>query len=282
MVHQTRSSPPAIQVPVNPAQPQGPIRSDRFKRACDLALGSGLLIVTLPVILALWALVRATSAGPGFYSQVRVGAGGRNFRILKIRTMTNNCETGSGVKWATKGDARVTTVGRVLRKMHLDELPQLWNVLRGDMSLVGPRPERPEFVVPLSAEIEGYSERHRARPGVTGLAQIQLPADTDVESVRRKLAYDRYYVENASFWLDLRIMLGTGVYLLGFSYATTRRLMRLPKPVMSAVRPDDTRERVALGCGKTALNHEVIRPHGEPTPPRVPESQANAQEGAAR
>jgi lipopolysaccharide/colanic/teichoic acid biosynthesis glycosyltransferase len=154
-----------VPVPTNSHQPQGPIRPDRFKRACDLTLGLGLLIVTLPLIFAIWAFVRATSSGPGFYSQVRVGRGGRTYRIYKIRTMTHNCEAGSGAKWATKGDSRVTPVGRVLRKLHLDEMPQLWNVIRGDMSLVGPRPERPEFVVPLSAEVEGYLERLCVRPG---------------------------------------------------------------------------------------------------------------------
>jgi len=264
-----------VPVPTNSHQPQGPIRPDRFKRACDLTLGLGLLIVTLPLIFAIWAFVRATSSGPGFYSQVRVGRGGRTYRIYKIRTMTHNCEAGSGAKWATKGDSRVTPVGRVLRKLHLDEMPQLWNVIRGDMSLVGPRPERPEFVVPLSAEVEGYLERLCVRPGVTGLAQIQLPADTDVESVRKKLVFDRYYVENANLWLDLRIMLGTVAYLLGFSYVTVRRLMRLPKPA-PAPRPDDTRSRVVLGTLKVVLSPESQAPQAD-TLTRETKSQTASQ-----
>ena len=201
------------------------------KHACDFIVGLALLIPALPVIAVVWAVVRLTSSGPGFYSQVRIGQGGRPYRIFKIRTMTHNCEARSGAKWATKGDSRITPVGRVLRKLHLDELPQLWNVLRGEMSLVGPRPERPEFVAPLSREVEAYGERHRVRPGVTGLAQIQLPPDTDVGSVRTKIVLDRHYVENASLWLDLRIMLGTGVYLAGFSYARVRRLLWLPNPL---------------------------------------------------
>jgi lipopolysaccharide/colanic/teichoic acid biosynthesis glycosyltransferase len=247
MVVQHRPTPATV--PHNAAQIQGPIRADRFKRACDLLFGVVLLFAVAPVVLATWAVVKATSAGPGFYSQVRVGRGGRPYRIFKIRTMTHNCEAGSGAKWATKGDARITPVGRVLRKLHLDELPQVWNVLRGDMSLVGPRPERPEFVVPLSAEIEGYPERLRVRPGVTGLAQIQLPPDTDIESVRKKLVLDRHYVEHVGLWLDLRIMLGTVVYLVGFSYAQVRRLLGLPNPLVKTAPAGEVRVREALTSG---------------------------------
>ncbi len=203
----------------------------RTQRVCDLVLGTAFFAGAVPVIVALWAAVRLTSVGPGFYSQVRVGRNGRPYRIFKIRTMTHDCERKSGAQWATRHDPRVTALGRVLRKLHLDELPQLWNVLRGDMSLVGPRPERPEFVGPLSVAVPGYGDRHRVRPGVTGLAQIQLPADTDVASVRNKLVLDRYYAENRGPWLDARIMLGTAIYLLGFSYATVRRVMRLPNPL---------------------------------------------------
>jgi lipopolysaccharide/colanic/teichoic acid biosynthesis glycosyltransferase len=201
-----------------------------LKRASDLVIGLGLVVAAVPVIAAAWLVVRLTSAGPGFYSQARVGRHGRQYRIYKIRSMYTNCEKASGAAWCAKNDPRVTPVGRVLRKLHIDELPQLWNVLKGDMSLVGPRPERPEFVGPLSEAIPGYAERHAVRPGVTGLAQIQLPPDTDIESVRTKLVLDRCYVERQGFWLDLRIMLGTAVYLTG-SYASVRRFMRLPNPL---------------------------------------------------
>jgi lipopolysaccharide/colanic/teichoic acid biosynthesis glycosyltransferase len=227
--------------------------SDRFKRVCDLSLGVVMFAAAVPVIALLWAAVRLTSAGPGFYSQVRVGRNGRHYRIFKIRTMTHNCEAKTGAQWCARRDSRVTPLGRLLRKLHLDELPQLWNVLRGDMSLVGPRPERPEFVVPLSHAIPGYVDRHRVRPGVTGLAQIQLPADTDIDSVRTKLVLDGSYIENRSLWLDLRIMLGTAIYLFGFSYATVRRLLRLPNPLADdtagrggrpSARVADTRQRV--------------------------------------
>ena len=275
MPAQIRPAPRSVAPPFNP----GSARADRFKRACDIIFGTGLALVTSPLILVTWALVRATSSGPGFYSQVRVGRGNRNYRIYKIRTMTHNCEAGSGVKWSTKGDARVTPVGRVLRKLHLDELPQLWNVLKGDMSLVGPRPERPEFVVPLSAEIEGYPERHQVRPGVTGLAQIQLPADADVESVRTKLVLDRYYVEHASLWLDLRIMFGTLVYLVGFSYAKVRQLMRLPNPLTAA--PTDSRTRSTHGGAKVVLRHQPASTRkNEMAPALVTEGGAPARGGA--
>jgi lipopolysaccharide/colanic/teichoic acid biosynthesis glycosyltransferase len=205
---------------------------DRMKRVFDLIVAAAVSIVALPLIGAAWILVRATSSGPGFYSQVRVGRNGRHYRIYKLRTMYHNCEARSGAAWSTKRDSRVTRVGRILRKLHVDELPQLLNVLRGEMSLVGPRPERPEFVGLLAREIPGYYDRLAVRPGVTGLAQIQLPADEDIEDVRKKIVLDRCYAEQRDLWLDFRIVMGTAVYLLGFSYSTVRRVLILPNPLM--------------------------------------------------
>lgn len=207
------------------------------KRIFDRTAGVILFIVLFPAMAVAWGLVRLTSTGPGIYSQTRVGLGGRNYRIFKLRTMTHNCEANTGgAKWSTKGDSRVTPLGKVLRKLHIDELPQLWNVIRGEMSLVGPRPERPEFVVPLSEQIPGYRDRLLVPPGVTGLAQIQLPADTDLHSVRSKLVLDRAYVQSGGLWLDIRIIAGTGVYLLGMSYPFVRRLFALPNPLAENVR----------------------------------------------
>jgi len=143
--------------------------------------------------------------------------------------MTHNCEAQSGICWSTKGDPRVTPVGRFLRASHIDELPQLWNVLRGDMSLVGPRPERPEFVTTLKKVVQRYGERLSVRPGLTGLAQIQLPPDTDVDSVRRKIAHDLYYLENLSFWLDVRLLTATLFLILGIPYSIRRALLALPE-----------------------------------------------------
>ena len=203
-----------------------------FKRIWDVVLAVTLLILTFPIITLIWIAVKISSSGPGFYSQIRVGLGGRHYQIYKIRTMYHNCELKFGAQWCAKKDSRVTPLGFVLRKLHLDELPQLFNVIRGDMSLVGPRPERPEFVEPLSAVIQGYTERQKVRPGVTGLAQIQLPPDTDIESVRTKLVLDRCYVEQCSFGLDLRLLLGTALYLSGFSSFNLRRITQLPNPLM--------------------------------------------------
>jgi lipopolysaccharide/colanic/teichoic acid biosynthesis glycosyltransferase len=172
-------------------------------------------VLLLPLALLLVAVaavaVKLTSPGPVFYTQTRVGLNGRRYRIIKIRTMHHNCEAVTGIQWAKKKDNRVTLVGRFLRFAHIDELPQLWNVLRGEMSLVGPRPERPEVIQAkgLNEHVPGYAHRLRVKPGVTGLAQVQLPADTDLTSVRHKVVYDLYYVQNQSFLLDLRLLLAT-------------------------------------------------------------------------
>jgi len=203
---------------------------DLLKRSTDLALGLVLLAVAAPAILAGWLAVRLTSRGPGFYSQTRLGRYGRPYRIYKLRSMYHDCEAASGVRWSTRGDNRVTPVGRVLRKLHVDELPQFWNIVLGDMSLVGPRPERPEFVGPLQSQIPGYMGRLKVRPGLTGLAQIQLPPDTGIESVKAKLVRDLHYVGHYSLALDARILFGTAVYLVGFSYAAVRAIAGLPDP----------------------------------------------------
>ena len=142
--------------------------------------------------------------------------------------MTHECERVSGVRWCVPGDPRVTPVGRLLRRLHIDELPQLVNVLRGEMSLVGPRPERPEIVERLEKDLSGYRERLLVRPGITGLAQIQLPPDTDLESVRRKLALDRRYVRRRSAWLDLRILIGTCLHVIRVPSAVIRAVVLLP------------------------------------------------------
>ena len=143
--------------------------------------------------------------------------------------MKHRCEDQSGAQWSDPNhDPRVTRVGWYLRKFHLDELPQLWNVLRGEMSLIGPRPERPEFVKNLERSIPHYGQRLLVRPGMTGLAQVQLPPDTDLASVRRKLAYDLYYIRNLRFRLDLKIYLGTVVYLAGIPVSVMRKVLRVP------------------------------------------------------
>lgn len=200
----------------------------RGKVVTDIVLASLLTIPAIPIILLAALIVRLTSRGPAFYSQTRVGLGGRPFTIWKLRTMTHNCEAHSGARWCVPGDSRVTAVGWFLRKTHLDELPQLLNVLRGDMSLIGPRPERPEFVPQLEAHLSAYRQRLAVRPGVSGLAQVQLPPDTDIDSVRRKLAHDLYYVRHLSLWMDMRLLVCTAFYALSVPYRWVGRLLGLP------------------------------------------------------
>jgi lipopolysaccharide/colanic/teichoic acid biosynthesis glycosyltransferase len=178
-----------------------------------------LLVVCSPLVAALAAAVRLTSRGPAFYAQTRLGLGGRRYRIYKLRTMVHDAEAGTGPVWASlAGDVRVTPLGRVLRATHLDELPQLWNVLRGEMGLIGPRPERPEIAGRVERKVGGYRGRLAVRPGVTGLAQMLLPADDPSDpalgGLRRKLAHDLYYVRNVSAGLDLRIAVATPCYFL--------------------------------------------------------------------
>ena len=219
------------------------------KAAADFLIGALLSAAALPVVAACAAVVKLTSPGPAFYTQTRVGRGGRTFTIYKLRSMVHNCESLTGPRWSLPGDPRVTRFGWFLRVSHLDELPQLVNVLRGEMALVGPRPERPEFLPELERELPAYRQRLAVRPGVTGFAQVQLPADTDVDSVRRKLAYDLFYVERLGPWLDLRLLLATPLYAAGVPFPTLRRLFRLPdRPVveraMQGVVPEPPPARV--------------------------------------
>jgi lipopolysaccharide/colanic/teichoic acid biosynthesis glycosyltransferase len=198
------------------------------KAVAEFAVALVLLVAGAPLILLAGLLVKLTSRGPLFYTQTRLGRHGRPFTIFKIRTMVHDCESLTGPRWAIPGDPRVIRVGQFLRRSHLDELPQLLNVLRGDMSLIGPRPERPEFMPNLERALPNYRGRLAVRPGVTGLAQVQLDPDTDLNSVRRKLAYDLHYVRHVSLWLDLRILVATALKVLGASEHLTRRLRLVP------------------------------------------------------
>jgi lipopolysaccharide/colanic/teichoic acid biosynthesis glycosyltransferase len=200
-----------------------------LKRGLDCVLATTLLVLSAPVMLAAMALVKLTSRGPMTYTQTRVGFAGRPFTIYKIRTMIHNCESLTGPRWAVPDDPRVTPVGVVLRKLHLDELPQLVNVLLGEMSLVGPRPERPEFVTKLEREIPHYPARHAVVPGITGLAQLHLPPDTEVAHVERKLRYDLYYARHFCLQMDLRILLGTALKVLGLPSRVVRAVVPLRK-----------------------------------------------------
>lgn len=181
-----------------------------------------LVLVFFPLAAILIAVcvlvVKLTSPGPAFYTQTRVGRNGRRFTILKLRTMRHGCEKTSGPRWSTPGDDRITTIGA------------LWNVLRGEMSLVGPRPERPELIAAheLNQLVPGYADRLAVKPGLTGLAQLQLPADTDIESVRRKVVYDLFYIRHRGPWFNLRLMLGALLKAGGVGSRTLRWVLILP------------------------------------------------------
>jgi len=177
-------------------------------RAFDVLVSLALVVLTLPLMLLTALVVRLDSAGPVLYRQERVGHGGKPFTLLKFRSMRPDAEA-RGPAWAQAKDPRVTRVGQFIRKTRIDELPQLLNVLRGEMSFVGPRPERPHFVEQLAAVIPHYGERSRVKPGVTGWAQVNYPYGASIEDARMKLSYDLYYVRNRSLLLDILILIAT-------------------------------------------------------------------------
>lgn len=202
-------------------------RDERLIRVLNVVVATLGLIITLPLWLLIAVAVKLTSRGPVFYTQTRVGLdqrqrfparddsrrradiGGKPFTILKFRTMTIDAERGGKAVWAKANDQRVTAIGGFLRSCRLDELPQLLNVIRGDMNLVGPRPERPQLFGELREQIPGYQHRQRVPPGITGHAQVHLQYDSSVEDVRRKVEHDLDYIARRSVWEDLKIMLKT-------------------------------------------------------------------------
>ena len=168
-----------------------------------------MLILAAPVIALTALIVKLESPGPAFFRQRRVGLFGEHFEILKLRSMRQDAEVGGKAVWAQKDDPRVTRVGAFIRKVRIDELPQAWSVLKGDMSFVGPRPERPTFVLDLEARLPFYAERHMVKPGITGWAQVNYPYGASIEDARHKLEYDLYYAKNYTPFLDLIIILQT-------------------------------------------------------------------------
>ncbi|MBI5464317.1 MAG: sugar transferase [Ignavibacteriales bacterium] len=184
------------------------------KRLLDILVAGLLVLMGLPVWIFASLMIKMDSKGPVFYRQERVGKDGVRFKVLKFRSMRTVAERQSGPVWAGKDDPRVTRMGRILRKTHLDEIPQFWNVLVGDMSLVGPRPERPYFVERLSKEIPMYRHRHQVKPGITGWAQIKHKYDESIDDVRAKVRFDLFYIENMSWRLDLIILFNTFYVML--------------------------------------------------------------------
>lgn len=179
------------------------------KRGFDVAVSSVAIIILSPVLLIVSLLVKLTSRGPIVYSQTRVGQDGELFTIYKFRTMRTDAEKETGPVWAKANDNRLTSIGNFLRKSHLDELPQFVNVLKGEMSLIGPRPERPVFVEEFKKSIPHYENRLAVKPGITGLAQVWHRYDETIEDVKKKIKYDLLYIKNVCLWTDIRIALRT-------------------------------------------------------------------------
>ena len=180
-----------------------------LKRLFDMVVSFFVLVIGAPLWFLIGVLVRMTSKGGAIYKQERIGQGGKSFTMLKFRTMGEHAEAETGPVWASENDPRYTALGRWLRKTRIDEIPQFWNVLKGEMSLVGPRPERPFFVDQLAKEIPLYSRRHRVKPGITGWAQVKWKYDSDLKDVQQKVKYDLFYIENMSFRKDLQILFRT-------------------------------------------------------------------------
>jgi sugar transferase (PEP-CTERM system associated) len=189
------------------------IYTTRIKAASDVLLSAAGLVLSSPVLLLSALAIRLESRGPVFFRQKRVGLNNRVFEVVKLRSMRADAER-EGAVWAEKGDPRVTRVGRVIRKLRIDEIPQMWNVLRGEMSFVGPRPERPEFVSLLGRKIPYYSLRHFVKPGITGWAQVNYPYGASEEDALEKLKYDLFYIKHLSPILELKILVKTAKVVL--------------------------------------------------------------------
>jgi len=200
----------------------------RWKRYVDYPIALLLLIAALPIVAVAALLVRWTSPGPVIYKQIRLGLDGKPFTLYKIRSMRADAETAIGAVWTAQNDKRITSIGKILRATHIDELPQLYNVLKGDINLVGPQPERPEFVTELEKRIDGYAYRLYVKPGWIGLAQINQDADVDLNDVRRKLVFDFEYIERCSFWLDMRVLFCAALKAVFLCRPLVLKLLRLP------------------------------------------------------
>jgi lipopolysaccharide/colanic/teichoic acid biosynthesis glycosyltransferase len=221
-------------------------------------LATVFLVICSPIMLLAMLLVFLTSPGPVLFRQSRVGKGGKVFDVLKIRTMHRDAETLCGPVLCKPGDSRITPVGRFLRLLHLDELPQLINVIRGEMCLIGPRPERPEIIIRhrLKETVPGFVERTKVLPGVTGLAQINLPPDQSAECVIPKVKLDLEYIESATASLDLRILLCTAMRMIGIRHGRAVRLFGLDRSVATCKIPRH------LSAGQR-INDDMQREHDD-------------------
>ncbi len=179
------------------------------KRILDIFLSILALIALTPLCIVVAVLIKLTSKGPIFFTQTRVGKDKQLFEILKFRTMRVDAEKETGPVWAQENDPRLIPIGKILRKSHIDEIPQFINVIRGEMSIIGPRPERPNFVDTLKLQVDGYETRLEVKPGITGLAQVKHRYDENIEDVRKKIKYDIMYIKNMCFWTDFQILIRT-------------------------------------------------------------------------
>ncbi len=233
---------------MNAALNSSVIHVRKIKRILDFVTASLGLILGAPIMLITALAIRLDSRGPVLYRQRRSGLDGRHVMVLKFRSMRQDAEVGSGAVWAGAADSRVTRVGRLIRKWRIDEMPQLINVLRGEMSLVGPRPERPEFVETLSSAIPFYRERLMVPPGITGWAQVKYPYAASIDAARRKLQYDLYYIKHMSFSLDATILLRTvKTILIGVRHSEAEaKASGEPGGKLTVLPPPDEKEAIKL------------------------------------
>ena len=242
----------------NPKPPQVP-KYYRFKWYVDVLITILTLPVLGPVILLFMLLTKLTSEGPIIYTQTRCSKDGKPFKMYKIRSMYVNAEARGEAVWAGKHDPRVTAVGRIMRRLHLDELPQIVNVWRGEMTVIGPRPERPELIEQLKQEIPCYAYRMLVLPGLTGYAQLNRPSDTVLKDVREKLILDLEYIEKSSFWFDIRVLLGTA---FKFLRVMNKRFDDLPLRMFGILRdPHQSHWADVIGCEEfddSTISYKVI------------------------
>jgi lipopolysaccharide/colanic/teichoic acid biosynthesis glycosyltransferase len=245
----------------------------RWKDVPGRLLACLLFVLGLPIMALTIAAVRLTSRGPAIFKQTRVGRNCRVYTMYKIRTMRVDAEAATGPVWTQTNDPRITPVGRLIRRLHLDEFPQLINVLRGEMALIGPRPERPEFTQRLAMALPRYLDRLAVRPGITGLAQVNLPPDTDLDSVGRKLVLDLHYVREARLGLDLRLLACAIAQILGFRGPSAARFFGVEMAVdltpydegeglAPRVERAPTRSRTRMRAGENRAqgNRAAVRP----------------------
>ena len=253
------SSPSAV-APQNGSQhaSEKPVvpRYIELKRPFVRVMSLVVFLAILPVLLVLYAIVVFTSRGPGLYKQKRLGRHGKEFKIIKFRTMYHNAEELSGPVWSSRNDTRITPVGKFYRLLHLDELPQLYNVVRGEMCLIGPRPERPEIIKRdrLHEHVEQYDLRSLVLPGITGLAQINLPPDETIACVQRKVALDLEYIRTASLGLDVRIILCTVLRMFGIRHGRAVGFFKLGRQVDMSQFPRSA-SHVSAGQREEELSH---------------------------